>query len=153
MNVIKEREESLGILGARVPVDGAEIVVATLSLTSLNEALEPRDTLASGTTVGDSRCSDFSLTSERIHKLGVASGSLCGRHVRLRGIVRLVEAHESLGTIADSVLGSRRPAVGECSRVTPEHGNIADRRIQTLGAGCPVVTPSAALAGATKEVG
>jgi hypothetical protein len=137
VNVDEVLEEGVGVEAVDVDVDE---VNHALAVASLEKALEPADSLMSGTAVGDGGSTDTSLASEGVHQLNVRGGSLLRREVGLSGVVGLVEAEESLGARIDHLLGVGSPCSGEALGDAPAHGDELKTSVRVVGLG-PVVCP------------
>lgn len=92
------------------PVNSDKVNSATIA--SIEESSEPVETHGT-TSVGDSRCTELSLTCIRLHVSLVSSGGGLRGQVRLAAVVRLVERHEMSAASSKCSGNSIVPARGK----------------------------------------
>lgn len=156
VGLLKLGEESVNSRGRGVPVDVAEVesTAAVLSAAGIDEALEPRKTLAISTRVGDRGSTDKSLARVLVQELGVSSSGSSRRQVRLRRNIGLVEGEDGLGAGGKSGLSLSIEASGVFRLRSPESGNIAVLAgVDARGPEAPVVGPVALVTALTEGVG
>lgn len=156
VGLLKLGEQSVDGRGGGVPVDVAEVESATaiLSAAGIDEALEPRKTLANSTRVGDRGSTDKCLARVLVQELGVRGSGSSRRQVRLADNIGLVEAEDGLGAGGKSDLNLGIEASGVVRGRAPQSGNIAVLAgVDARGVEAPVVGPVALVTALTKGVG